>query len=166
MIWNAIANKLTSFFPESRFFKTKNFIYRVLCKFEIHPSVRMFSSFNIVGVENIQIGQDTFLGHESLIMGANNTKVVIGDFVDISSRVSVITGTHEVDLSGRHIAGKGTGKDIFIDNGAWIGFGSIILPGVKIGKKSIVAAGSIVINDVPDFCMVAGNPAVIKKYLK
>ncbi len=164
MIWNAIANKLTGFFPESRCFRVKNFIYRYFCGFNIDPSARIFSSFNILGVTNISIGKDTFIGYESLIMGAENTQVIIGNFVDISSRVSIITGTHVVDINGTRIAGKGQGKNILINDGAWIGFGSTILPGVTIGKKSIIAAGSVVIDDVPDFCLVAGNPAQIKKF--
>ena len=163
MITIDIANKLTGLLPKSRFFKLKVFIYRVLCKYEIAYDVRMFSSFHILGVESIRIGKNTFIGHESLIMGANFTKVVIGSNVDISSRVSIITGTHEIDLHSVRIAGKGVGENVEIKDGAWIGFGAMIMPGVTVGSKSIVAAGAVVINDVPNNCMVAGNPAVVKK---
>lgn len=163
MIAISIANKLTSFFPESRFFKTKVLIYRYLCKYNISLDTRLYSSFNIIGIENIEIGKDTFIGHKTLIVGASDSKVKIGSYVDISSRVSIVTGTHKIDLNGIRVAGEGLGKNIIIHDGAWIGFGSIIMPGVTIGKKSIVAAGSVVINDVPDNCMVAGNPAIVKK---
>lgn len=163
MITIEIANKITSFLPQSRFFKLKVLIYKFLCKYEIANDVRMFSSFNILGVENIKIGSNTFIGHESLIMGANFSKVIIGANVDISSRVSIITGTHEIDLQGKRIAGKGIGKDVIIKDGAWIGYNASIMPGVTVGQKAIVAAGSVVIRDVPDYCMVAGNPAVVKK---
>ncbi len=55
-------------------------------------------------------------------------------------------------------------KKIHIKKNAWICARSIILKGVTIGESSIVAAGSIVTKDVPDFCLVSGNPAkVIKK---
>lgn len=47
----------------------------------------------------------------------------------------------------------------------WIGGGAIICPGVKIGNRCIIAAGSVVTRDVPDDSLVAGNPAVIKKKL-
>jgi acetyltransferase-like isoleucine patch superfamily enzyme len=51
-----------------------------------------------------------------------------------------------------------------IKSGAWINPGSIIIAGITIGKNSIVSVGSVVVNDVPDYCVVAGNPArVIKK---
>jgi acetyltransferase-like isoleucine patch superfamily enzyme len=57
-------------------------------------------------------------------------------------------------------------KPIFIKKNAWIGMRSIILKGVTVGEGSIVAAGSVVTKDVPDYTLVAGNPAIIKKRLK
>ena len=54
-------------------------------------------------------------------------------------------------------------KPIKIDNGAWVGFNSIILKGVTIGKNAAIAAGSVVIKDVPPNTMVGGNPAKIIK---
>jgi len=51
-----------------------------------------------------------------------------------------------------------------IGEGSWIGIGSAIMPGVKVGKNSVVGANSVVTRDVPDYCIAAGNPArVIKK---
>ena len=57
-------------------------------------------------------------------------------------------------------------KPITIKKNAWIGMRSIILKGVTVGEGSIVAAGSVVTKDVPDYTLVAGNPAIIKKKLK
>jgi acetyltransferase-like isoleucine patch superfamily enzyme len=54
----------------------------------------------------------------------------------------------------RHVSGP-----INIKDGAWIGAGAIILANVTVGRKSIVGAGAVVTNDVPDFAIVAGNPA-------
>jgi galactoside O-acetyltransferase len=54
---------------------------------------------------------------------------------------------------------------IEIKDKAWIGFNSIILKGVTIGEGSVVASGSVVTKDVPDFTLVAGNPARIIKHL-
>jgi len=55
---------------------------------------------------------------------------------------------------------------ITIGNNVWVGFNVIILKGVSIGNGAIIAAGSVVSKDVPDYSVVAGNPAEIKKYLK
>jgi acetyltransferase-like isoleucine patch superfamily enzyme len=56
-------------------------------------------------------------------------------------------------------------KKIIIKNKAWIGFNCIILKGVTVGEGAIVGAGSVVTQDVPDFTIVAGNPAKIIKYI-
>ena len=53
--------------------------------------------------------------------------------------------------------------DIFIEDDVWIGAGSIILPGLKIGKGAIIAAGSVVNKNVPKFSIVGGIPAKIIK---
>lgn len=55
-------------------------------------------------------------------------------------------------------------KPVIIKEGAWIGFNAIIMKGVTIGKGAIIGAGSVVTKDVPDFAVVAGNPAQIIKY--
>ena len=56
-------------------------------------------------------------------------------------------------------------KKIVIKSKAWIGFNCIILKGVTIGEGAVVGAGSVVTQDVPDFAIVAGNPAKIIKYI-
>lgn len=55
-------------------------------------------------------------------------------------------------------------KPVLIKEGAWIGFNASILKGVTIGKGAIVGAGSVVTKDVPDYAVVAGNPAEVVKY--
>ena len=56
-------------------------------------------------------------------------------------------------------------ESVYIGKGTWIGEKVCILPGVHIGEKSIIAAGSIVTHDVPDYVIAAGNPAkIIKKW--
>ena len=148
--------------PLSKFYKFKTFLLK-LQKIEVSNSARLFSSVEIYGPNKIKIGNDTFIGHNTLINGSYNSKVIIGSYVDISHRVTISTGTHEIDMIGNHTAGEGFYKDIIINDGVWIVMNSIILPRVTIGKKAVVAAGSVVTKNVPDYCIVAGNPATIKK---
>lgn len=148
--------------PLTRFYHLKVMLLN-LSGVDVAKSARIVSSVQFIGPKNIKIGEDTFIGHETLITGSHNSSVIIGDFIDISNRVIIGTGTHDIDMNGKHTAGQGNSKDIEIEDGAWIGMGVIILPGVRIGKKSIVAAGSVVIDNVPSYSLVAGNPAKIKK---
>lgn len=151
--------------PSTRCYKLKSKLLK-MTGFDVAKSARIVSSVKFLGIENIAIGEDTFIGHETLIIGSNKSSVQIGSHCDISSRVTIVTGTHEIDVEGNHIAGKGFGKDIIIKDGVWIGINATILPGVTIGKKAIVAAGSVVIHDVASYSMVAGNPAQLKKQLQ
>jgi len=150
--------------PSSRYYKLKSKLLNLI-GFQVAKSTRVTSSVKFLGIENITIGNDTFIGHETMIAGSNKSSVTIGSNCDISSRVTIVTGTHEIDIYGEHIAGKGISKDITIGDGVWIGVNATILPGVNIGNKSIIAAGAVVTQDVPSYVMVAGNPAVIKKKL-
>lgn len=58
-----------------------------------------------------------------------------------------------------------TQKTILIKENVWVGAGAVILPGVTIGECSVVAAGAVVNRDVPPYCVVAGSPAKVVKYL-
>lgn len=113
----------------------------------------------------LEIGDNCYIGHNSLIFGAEGSKITIGDYAKIGSRVIIVTGTHSFSLEGPCIEGPGTYKDISIESGAAISTGSIILPGKTVGEKAHVAAGSVVTHDVPAFHRVAGVPArVIKDF--
>lgn len=125
--------------------------------------VIFYSSSEIIGNVKVRIGSGSFVGHRSLFMGGNS-QIIIGTNCDISSNVSLITGSHKISEYGRR-AGDGFSKDITIGNNVWIGYGAILLSNIKIGDGSIVAAGSLVNKDVPPNCIVGGNPARIIKYL-
>lgn len=79
----------------------------------------------------------------------------------------VLTGTHnlELDINQRHKTIE-KGNDIYIGEGTWIASGAIILGNVKIGKFSVIGAGSVVTKDVSDYSFVTGIPAEVKKVLK
>lgn len=146
------------FLPETRLFELK----RKLLNFagaNIQQETRICSSFRLVGSGNFNVGRDTWIGHKVFIVASST--VFIGNDVDIAPLVFIGTGTHEIDPEGSRVAGKGKSEKIRIENGAWIGAGSIILPGVTIGEMAIVGAGSVVLRDVPPHSIVAGVPAVI-----
>lgn len=123
----------------------------------------------------IKIGENCYVGDGTKIWSGES--VIIGDNVLISHNVSIVdTNAHEIDYVERakrykdlitngpwKTKGNVETNPILIKNHAWINFGAIILKGVTIGSGSIVAAGAVVTKDVPDFVVVAGNPAVVVK---
>lgn len=125
----------------------------------------------------IEIGENTYIGENSKIWSADH--IYIGNNVLISHQVNIIdTNSHEINHVERaqrfqemaqngHWEEKGNllNSPIRIEDYAWINFNVTILKGVKIGKGAIIAAGSVVTKDVPEFTMVAGNPAKIIKEL-
>jgi acetyltransferase-like isoleucine patch superfamily enzyme len=127
----------------------------------------------------ISIGQDCYLGEGSRIWSA--ASIDIGNRVFISHNVNIHdTNAHSIDPKIRYqhfIETMSTGfprentvdivsHPIIIEDDVWIGFNSIVLKGVKIGKGVIVAAGSVVTKDIPEYSIVAGNPAKVVKNIE
>lgn len=80
-------------------------------------------------------------------------------------------GDHRTDIIGKHIFEvKDSEKksendaDVHIDDGVWVGCNVTILKGVHIGTGAVIAAGSVVVKDVPSYAIVGGVPAKVLKY--
>lgn len=124
---------------------------------DCNPSARIVASARIVNT-NASIGENTFIGHQVLIAGNDQAKIVIGRNVDIAPRVVILSGTHHIDMLSDHSAGEGKVAEVRVEDGVWIGANSTILPGVTIGHKAVIGAGSVVSRDIPPFCVAVGNP--------
>ncbi|KAJ3041624.1 hypothetical protein HDV00_008900 [Rhizophlyctis rosea] len=112
---------------------------------------------------NIRIGNNVYMNFNTTILDC--ALVEIGDNVMFAPNVSVYTATHPTDPVLRN-SGKEMAYPIKIGAGSWIGGNAIILPGVTIGEGVTIGAGSVVTKDVPDYCVVVGNPAKIVKRLE
>lgn len=118
----------------------------------------------------IQIGEETYIGPGSNVRAFES--IIIGSRVQISFNVNVYdnnshsTSAHLRYEHARTILSQGhplvvedlKTLPIVIEDDVWIGFGSTILKGVKIGRGAIIGAGSLVTKDVPPFTIIAGNP--------
>jgi maltose O-acetyltransferase len=120
--------------------------------------VVIYSSISIVRKINLSVGDYTFIGSYSVFTGGSGSSISIGSYCDISDHVHFVTGTHDIDTFGNRSAGAGCAKDIIVGDGVWIGYGALILPGVEIGNKAIIAAGTVVHKDVAARTLVAGSP--------
>jgi acetyltransferase-like isoleucine patch superfamily enzyme len=110
---------------------------------------------------NIEIGDNFYANHNCIMLDVN--KIKIGNNVMFAPNVQVYTATHPVDAKER-ISGKEMGYAIEIGDNVWMGGGTIICPGVKIGKNTTIGAGSVVTKDIPENVVAAGNPCkVIRK---
>ena len=86
-------------------------------------------------------------------------KIRIGAYVFFGHRCMVLTGTHDMRCYGYDRQQRRSARPVTIREGAWICSGAIINPGVTIGRHAVVGPGAVVYRNVPDFTVVAGNPA-------
>jgi acetyltransferase-like isoleucine patch superfamily enzyme len=113
------------------------------------------------GAPTLRIGDGTYIGRFAQINAWRN--VDIGDHVLRADRVFISDADHNyldtnapIRLQGDSFRGAVTLRE-----GCWIGIGAVILPGVTIGRNSVVAANAVVTKDVPDGVVVGGIPAKI-----
>jgi virginiamycin A acetyltransferase len=123
---------------------------------------------------HIEIGMYSYGGCFNIKNMGSNTK--IGRYCSFAKEVRILNANHPLECTSMHpfFYFRGLGyveKDstpsynLSIGNDVWFGYGAIITPGVrKIGNGSVIGAGAVVTKDVPDFAVVAGNPANIIKY--
>lgn len=156
---------LSYLLPETRCFALKRVLLRWGgCK--IGRNVRICSSAMIFGNGELSIGDDVWIGEKCFVKATKPAHIIIGSCCDIAPQVSMNTGTHEIDASGEHVAGKGCGRSIEIGDGCWIGMRGTILPGVRLASRTLVAAGAVVTSSIEDSSwLVAGVPAALKRKL-
>ena len=114
---------------------------------------------------NVTIGDDVFITFNFTLMAA--APITIHNHVLIASDVMISSENHGMDLenSKSYADTPLEGKPVEIGEGCWLGEKSMIMPGVTLGKRCIVAAGAVVTKSFPDYCLLAGIPAkCIKKY--
>lgn len=139
--------------------------------------------------KNVKIGRNTTFGRGTILWAPNKltigNNVYIGKYctlqADIEINNNIVIGNnvgmigkydHDYSCISKNIKDapwignsnynfKGKNLKIVVDDDVWIGYGAIIFSGIRINKGAIVAAGSVVTHDVPEYAIVAGNPAKI-----
>lgn len=131
--------------------------------------------------ENVEIGDDVYIGHYAILKGYYSNKLVVGPHswigqlsflhgaggliigtrVGIGPGVKILTSRHELpeDPSVAIMDGELDFAPVFLHDGCDLGAGSIVLPGCKVGAGAQVAAGAVVTSDVPPGAVAAGVPA-------
>lgn len=127
---------------------------------QIDGSIRVFIPFHTNFGRHIRIGKNVFINHDCTFLDLGG--ITIEDDVLIGPKVSLISENHPVNPKDRKILDL---KPVVIKRNAWIAANATILPGVTVGENSVVAAGAVVTENVPDNTVVAGVPARVIKSL-
>jgi maltose O-acetyltransferase len=151
VFWETVNFKLgaVGYIPSHLF---RRFYYRI-CGIKIGKgsAIHMHASFYYP--PNISIGEDTIIGEKVILDGRDTLS--IGNHVDITSEVMIYNAEH--DLNDPNF--KAITAPVTIEDYVFIGPRAIILPGVRIKKGAVVAAGAVVTKDVEEFKIVGGVPA-------
>lgn len=149
----------------NRYFKTIRIIRSFVAKgcFEhAGKNINIEYGANFGLGNNISIGEFSGIGVNCSVRGP----LIIGDNVMMGPEVIILTSVHgfdKIDVPMRKQLSYIKNK-VIIGNDVWIGTRVIILPGVTIGNGVIIGAGAIVTKNVPDYAIVAGNPAKILRF--
>lgn len=104
---------------------------------------------------NIAAGNKVYFNYNCIVLDV--MKVTIGDNVLFGPSVQIYAATHPMSWEER-ISGLESGRPVTIGSDVWIGGGTIICPGVTIGNRCVIGAGSVVTRNIPDDSFAAGNP--------
>jgi acetyltransferase-like isoleucine patch superfamily enzyme len=119
----------------------------------VAPGVKLFNP------SHISVGNDVFIGEGTRFYAWNET-ISVGNKVLIAADALITTRNHGFASTGTPMADQGyRNAPVVIEDDVWIGFRSIILAGVRIGRGSIVAANAVVTKDVEPYTIVGGVPA-------
>lgn len=114
----------------------------------------------------LSIGHNTNIEQDVHIVCHN--RVIIGRDVSITGRCAIVDVSHPYLNNGNSKIGDSIADDdsfVEIGDGAFLGYGSVILPNVRIGRRAVIGANSVVTHDVPDYSIAAGTPArIIRTY--
>ncbi|MEK7616850.1 MAG: DapH/DapD/GlmU-related protein [Patescibacteria group bacterium] len=132
----------------------RRFLLR-LCGAKIGKGSAVHMGISFFSLKNLAIGQDTIIGRNAFLDG--RAPIHIGNHVDIASDIMVYNSEHDINSEEFNtVLGL-----VEIGDYVFIGPRAIILPGVKIGKGAVVAAGAVVTKDVAEFSIVGGVPAEV-----
>ena len=111
---------------------------------------------------HIEVGKNFFANYNCTIIDV--AKVKIGDNCQLAPNVAIYTAGHPIYPTTRNSLYE-YGKAVTIGDNVWIGGNTVICPGVTIGSNVVIGAGSVVVKDIPDWSLAAGNPCKVKRII-
>lgn len=154
--------------PRLNFFNQYRYILFKKAGVQINGYCNFWSGFDVrpIGAcKKLIIEKNVFINRNFRCAIPKNSTVIIGENTAIGPNVSIETASHNLYFEPEK--GRGTfAKSVNIKEKCWIGANCVILGGVTIGRNSVIGAGSIVINDIPDYSLAVGIPAKVIRKLK
>lgn len=118
----------------------------------------------ITNPQNVFIGSAATINDGAILQASHNASIEIGDRVSVSYGAMLLTAGRRLGQDG-YLSKDHQDQPVVIRDDAWIGAGAILLPGVTVGIRAVVAAGAVVTKDAPDGTIVAGVPARVIRQL-
>ena len=176
MIYRVLYYGFARFLPKSTtplIGKFCGFLRRIICSHMFHKDETHQCQDLVVeqgayfgSGDNFIIGKEVGLGKDFKSL---NRSVIIDDYLMMGEDVLFLGGKHLYDRTDIPMGHQGSSESmvLHIAGDVWIGARAIVLPGCKrIGHGAIIGAGAVVAKDVPDWAVVAGNPATVIRYRK
>lgn len=141
---------------------SKGLWFQKILGFNRHLPFPAAPNIYISNYKNLIIGKDNLNNFQSFGIYFQNfsAKIILEDEVYIGPNVGIITANHDFSNLDIHLPGK----EVKIGSKSWIGMNSVILPGVELGPRTVVGAGSVVTKSFSEGnVVIAGNPAKIIK---
>lgn len=134
-------------------------------RFKLSGNKRLYwpvhNNSEVTHPQNIYVGINSNPGTRPGCYLQGNGRIWIGNYVRFASNIGIISANHNLNDHTKHDE-----SSVIINDYCWIGMNAVILPGVILGERTIVGAGSVVTKPFPDgYCVIAGNPAKIIKKL-
>jgi acetyltransferase-like isoleucine patch superfamily enzyme len=125
----------------------------------LHPGVTIYPTFYTDHGLHLELAERVFINQGCTFL--DYAGIRLAERVMVGPKVTFITSGHPVDPQERRM--WLTGVPIDVGENVWIGAGAMILPGVSIGRDSVIAAGSVVADDVPAATLVVGTKAAVRR---
>ncbi len=137
----------------------ENLARRKLAHFGTGSSIRPHSY--LVETRHIEIGDRVVIRPHTVLMADAYARIIIGNDVLIGVGVHMYVNNHRFDRTDIPIAEQGyfPSENVVVEDNVWIGANAVLLPGVRVGRHSVIAAGSVVTKPVAPFSVYGGVPA-------
>ena len=162
-LWDTAGRVVPPFtFPAAR-----NFALRWM-GVDIEETASILGHVHMIGpkhaARHLRIAAGCIIGPD-VVFGLDG-EITLEKNVAVGPRSTLYTGTHGLGFGSRRMSMRQSAKPIVVEEGAWIGMMSVVLPGVRLGRGCVVSAASVVTKNVPPNTLVAGNPATVVEQLR